>query len=89
LEDDDRKVKDLNMAIITANNHYAGFGPMTVKLFAEMMNLKDHIRPFPILDYKIPFHEISTSEKKITEYTNNDIQSQDKLIFLNSSNNIT
>ena len=55
LEDDDRKVKDLNMAIIAANNHYAGFGPMTAKLFAEMMNLKDHIRPFPILDYKIKF----------------------------------
>jgi uncharacterized protein YecE (DUF72 family) len=78
-QDDDRKVKDLNMAIITTNNHYAGFGPMTAKLFAEMMNLKDHIRPFPILDNKIPSHEISTSEKKITEYTNNDIQSQDKL----------
>ena len=46
LEDDDRKVKDLNMAIIAANNHYAGFGPMTVKLFAEMMNLKDHINHF-------------------------------------------
>ena len=42
LEDDDRKVKDLNMAIIAANNHYAGFGPMTAKLFEEMMNLKDH-----------------------------------------------
>jgi hypothetical protein len=40
LEDDDRKVNDLNMAIITANNHYAGFGPMTAKLFAEMMKLK-------------------------------------------------
>jgi uncharacterized protein YecE (DUF72 family) len=64
LEDDDRKVKDLNLAIITANNHYAGFGPMTAKLFAEMMNLKDHIRPFPILDYKISSQEISTSEKE-------------------------
>ena len=53
LEDDDRKVKDLNMAIIAANNHYAGFGPMTAKLFSEMMNLKNHIRSFPILDYKI------------------------------------
>jgi hypothetical protein len=26
------------MAIIAANNHYAGFGPMTTKLFAEMIN---------------------------------------------------
>ena len=64
LEDDDRKVKDLNMAIIAANNHYAGFGPMTAKLFSEMMNLKDHIRSFPILDYKIQPHEISISEKE-------------------------
>ena len=27
---------------------------MTAKLFAEMMNLKNKIRPFPIIDYKIP-----------------------------------
>jgi uncharacterized protein YecE (DUF72 family) len=64
LEDDDRKIKDLNMAIIAANNHYAGFGPMTAKLFSEMMNLKDHIKPFPILDYKIYSQKISTSEKE-------------------------
>jgi hypothetical protein len=37
LEDDDRKTRDLNIAIIAANNHYAGFGPMTAKLFSEMM----------------------------------------------------
>ena len=54
LEDVDRKVNDMKMAIIAANNHYAGFGPMTAKLFADMMNLKDHIRSFPILDYKLP-----------------------------------
>ena len=64
LEDDDRKVKDLNMAIIAANNHYAGFGPMTAKLFADLIKLKNHCRPFPILDYKIPQHEISISEKE-------------------------
>jgi uncharacterized protein YecE (DUF72 family) len=64
LEDDDRKVKDLNIAIIASNNHYAGFGPMTAKLFAEMMKLKNHVRPFPVLDYKIPSHEISTSKKE-------------------------
>jgi uncharacterized protein YecE (DUF72 family) len=53
LEDVDRKVNDMKMAIVAANNHYAGFGPMTAKLFADMMNLKDHIRSFPILDYKL------------------------------------
>jgi uncharacterized protein YecE (DUF72 family) len=64
LKDDDRKVKDLNMTIIAANNHYAGFGPMTTKLFAEMMNLKDHIRSFPILNYKIPFNETIRNEDR-------------------------
>ena len=29
--------KNVKTAIIAANNHYAGFGPMTSKLFAEMM----------------------------------------------------
>ena len=64
LEDDDRKVKDLNMAIIAANNHYAGFGPMTAKLFAEMMNLKDYIRSFPILSYKSNYNETLGNEDK-------------------------
>ncbi len=56
--------KDVKTAIITANNHYAGFGPITAKLFAEMMNLKNHVRPFPILDYKIPS---SSNETNIFE----------------------
>lgn len=64
LADVDRKVNDIKMAIIAANNHYAGFGPMTAKLFADMMNLKDRIRSFPILDYKLPPNEIFRSENK-------------------------
>ena len=35
---------------------------MTAKLFAEMMNLKNKIRPFPIVDYKIPFKEFSETK---------------------------
>ena len=27
---------------------------MTSKLFAEMMDLKSHVKLFPIIDYKIP-----------------------------------
>jgi uncharacterized protein YecE (DUF72 family) len=54
LKDIQKNEKNVKTAIITANNHYAGFGPMTAKLFAEMMNLKNKIRPFPIIDYKIP-----------------------------------
>ena len=64
LADVDRKVNDIKMAIIAANNHYAGFGPMTAKLFADIMNLKDRIRPFPILDYKLLSNEIFRSENK-------------------------
>jgi hypothetical protein len=64
LEDVDRKVNDMKMVIIPANNHYAGFGLMTAKLFADMMDLKDHIRSFPILDYKLPSTEILRNENQ-------------------------
>ena len=48
-----RKVKDdVKMAIMSANNHYIGFGPMTAKLFEQMLNLKEKIKSFPIQDYK-------------------------------------
>ena len=48
-----RKVKDdVKMTIMSANNHYAGFGPMTAKLFEQMLNLKEKINSFPIQDYK-------------------------------------
>ena len=40
---------------------------MTEKLFADMMNLKNHVQPFPILDYKILF----SNEARIFE--NNEI----------------
>jgi hypothetical protein len=55
--------KNVKTAIVAANNHYAGFGPVTAKLFAEMMNLKNKIRPFPIVDYKIPFNEFNKTEE--------------------------
>ena len=63
LKDIQKNEKNVKTAIIAANNHYAGFGPMTAKLFAEMINLKNHVRPFPIVDYKIPFNEFSRTEQ--------------------------
>jgi hypothetical protein len=48
--------------MVAANNHYAGFGPMTAQLFAEMMNLENNVRSFPIVDY-----EISSIDSKIFE----------------------
>jgi hypothetical protein len=39
--------KNVKTAIISANNHYAGFGSMTAKLFAEMMmDLKNNVNHF-------------------------------------------
>lgn len=39
--------KSLKIGIVAANNHYGGFGPGTVNMFREMLNLEpksvDHI----------------------------------------------
>jgi hypothetical protein len=82
--------KNVKNAIIAANNHYAGFGPMTEKLFAEMMNLENKVKSFPIVDYKIPFKDFSELQvTKILKSINNYIPRQDKLTFLNFLNNFT
>jgi uncharacterized protein YecE (DUF72 family) len=57
--------KNVKTAIIAANNHYAGFGPMITKLFAEMMNLQNKLKPFPIVDYQILKNRCK-KKKKIT-----------------------
>jgi uncharacterized protein YecE (DUF72 family) len=62
LKDIQKNEKNVKNAIVAANNHYAGFGPMTAKLFAEMRNLQNKVRPFPIVDYKIPFKEFSETK---------------------------
>jgi uncharacterized protein YecE (DUF72 family) len=33
--------EDLNLAIVSANNHYAGFGPMTANIFRRMVGLQE------------------------------------------------
>jgi hypothetical protein len=43
----------------SSQHYYADFGPMTAKLFAEMMNLENKVKSFPIVDYKIPFKDFS------------------------------
>ena len=65
IKDIQKNEKNIKTAIIAANNHYAGFGPMTAKLFADMMNLKNQVRTFPILDYKIhSFNEVKVTEEE-------------------------
>ena len=36
-----RKRKDVSLAMIAANNHYAGFGPGTANLFRKMVGLSE------------------------------------------------
>ena len=31
--------RSINLAIVSANNHYAGFGPETASIFRKMVNL--------------------------------------------------
>jgi hypothetical protein len=35
------KAGKLNLAIVAANNHYAGFGPMSANIFRKMIGLKE------------------------------------------------
>ena len=37
---------------------------MTAKLFADMRHLKNQIRSFPILDYKLPFNDTIINKNK-------------------------
>ena len=64
IKDIQKNEKYVKTAIITANNHYAGFGPMTAKLFAEMMNLQNKIKPFPIVNYQILKDRIDKNKNK-------------------------
>jgi DNA polymerase IV (archaeal DinB-like DNA polymerase) len=65
IKDIQKNEKNVKTGIIAANNHYTGFGPMTAKLFAEMMNLQNKLKPFPIVDYQILKNGFK-KKKKIT-----------------------
>ena len=59
--------KNVNAAIVPANNHYAGFGPGTVKIFREMMELP----------------ELTWEDKKVVEYFDDTGYGIDKLVRQN------
>ena len=61
LKDIQNNEKNVKTAIVAANNYYAGFGPMTAKLFAEMRNLQNNVRQFPNVDYQMPLSSNNTS----------------------------
>jgi len=65
LKDFEKNEPELKMAIISANNHYAGFGPATAKLFFETIdrNGKDGIPSFPLSDYQpVPANEMAVED---------------------------
>jgi hypothetical protein len=41
LEERRGRRKSINLAIVTANNHYAGFGPGTANIFRKMVGLQE------------------------------------------------
>jgi hypothetical protein len=59
----DEEQDRLNLAIVAANNHYAGFGPGTVNTFRKMLDLSE----VPWNDVEIPITgEDSSSNTKQT-----------------------
>jgi uncharacterized protein YecE (DUF72 family) len=46
------KVRNVSMAIVSANNYYSGFAPASAKSMAELMKL-GHTISFPITNYKL------------------------------------
>jgi hypothetical protein len=41
LEERRGRRKSINLAIVTANNHYAGFGPGTANIFRKIVGLQE------------------------------------------------
>ena len=90
LKDIQNNEKNVKTTIVAANNHYAGFGPITSKLFAEMRNLQNKVRQFPVVDYQMPLSSNNTCiiESYRIYKKQHDTKKLYKLVFLNSSNNI-
>jgi uncharacterized protein YecE (DUF72 family) len=40
-ETDEGKLSDVKLAVVAANNHYAGFGPGTVNIFRQLLGLEE------------------------------------------------
>lgn len=60
--------KNVTAAILSANNHYAGFGPGTVTIFREMMELPELTWEDKKDMNQLEFHDTSyTIEKSIRQ----------------------
>jgi hypothetical protein len=59
--------KSINLAIVTANNHYAGFGPETANIFRKMIGL-------PLLNWE----ETKRKYNKLVQITNANLPTEQK-----------
>jgi uncharacterized protein YecE (DUF72 family) len=48
VEEEEEKNKELNLAIVASNNHYAGFGPGTANMFRKMVGLSKLSWPYQV-----------------------------------------
>jgi hypothetical protein len=46
--EEEEKNKELNLAIVASNNHYAGFGPGTANMFRKMVGLSKLSWPYQV-----------------------------------------
>ena len=54
----------MNLAIVAANNHYAGFGPGTVNIFRNMIGLPEAKCEEKVMEVQKQEDQYSTHESK-------------------------
>ena len=67
----DREKKEISLAIIAANNHYAGFGPGTANMFRSMVGLSEVSWTYQqqMTDSSLPFkNQNRKRQKRLTDF---------------------
>ena len=57
-------LRDMNLAIVAANNHYAGFGPGSVNIFRNMTGLPEAKWGEKVMEVQKQEDQYSTHESK-------------------------
>jgi len=78
---------EIKMVIVAANNHYAGFGPASTKLFAQTFDKNILIPSFPISDYQ-PFSAINTIDAANTHIDDNEDEESRGYYYHNKKKNV-
>ena len=73
-----RKETNVKQTIVSANNHYAGFGPYSAKLLSKMINQENKIGTFPIVNYRIPNHLLENTNINKNFKSNNKLDAKIK-----------